>query len=174
MARREGGSPLSPRSGLPWAIAAVSLATAAGALLVAGSLLVTRPADRSAEDQLRREALEAARAAAVSITSYDHRTLDEDFARVTRLATGEFAKEYADTSGQLRPTLEQSQAVATAEVPAAGIEGLSTDPVEVVVVVAVDQTITTVGQEPRIEYNRIRMTLQRTDAAWLVADVERL
>lgn len=147
---------------------------AVAAIVLAGSLLLTRPEDRSAEDQIRREALEAARAAAISLTTYDHRTLDEDFARVAGQATGPFQEEYAKTSAELRPALEQSQAVATAEVPAVGIESLSTDPVEVVLVVAVDQTITTAGAAPRTEYNRIRMTLRRTDEAWLVADVERL
>ena len=142
--------------------------------MVAGSLLVTRPEDRSVEEQLRREALEAARAAAVSLTTYDHRTLDEDFARVSGQATGEFAEEYAETSAQLRPTLEQNQAVATAEVPAVGVESLTTDPPEVTLVVAVAQTITTLGGEPRTEYNRIRMVLRRTDDAWLIAQVERL
>lgn len=147
---------------------------AVAAIALAGSLLLTRPEDRSVEDQLRREALEAARAAAISLTTYDHRTLDEDFARVAGQSTGEFKEEYAETSAELRPALEQSQAVATAEVPAVGVETLSTDPVEVVLVVAVDQTITTAGAEPRTEYNRIRMTLRRTDQAWLVAGVERL
>lgn len=147
---------------------------AVAAIVLAGSLLLTRPEDRSVEDQLRREALEAARAAAISLTTYDHRTLDEDFARVAGQATGPFKEEYAKTSAQLRPALEQSQAVATAEVPAVGVEKLSTDPVEVVLVVAVDQTITTAGAPPRTEYNRIRMTLRRTDEAWLVAGVERL
>jgi Mce-associated membrane protein len=147
---------------------------AVAALVLAGSLLATRPEDRRLEDQLRREALAAARAAAISLTTYDHRTLDEDFGRVAGQATGEFAKEYAETSAQLRPALEQSQAVATAEVPAVGIESLSTDPIEVVLVVAVDQTVMTAGAEPRTEYNRMRMKLVRTDDAWLVAEVERL
>jgi Mce-associated membrane protein len=147
---------------------------AIAALMIAGSLLVTRPEDRSAEDQIRREALEAARAAAISLTTYDYRTLDEDFARVSGQATGEFQQEYAETSEQLKPALLESQAVATSEVPAVGIASLSTDPVEVEVVVAVDQTITTAGAAPRTEYNRIRMTLVRTDEAWLVGKVERL
>lgn len=152
----------------------MAVALAIAATVLAGSLLVTRPEDRSVEEQLRREALEAARAAAVSLTTYDHRTLDEDFARVAGQSTDEFAAEYAETSAQLRPALEQSQAVATAEVPAVGVESVSTEPPEVTVVVAVDQTITTAGAQPRTEYNRIRMTLRRTDDAWLIADVERL
>ncbi len=151
---------------------AAAVALAIASIVVAATVVLTRPAGE--DEQLRREALDAARAAAVSLTTYDHRTLDEDFSRVSDLATGDFAREYAETSGQLRPTLEQSQAVATSEVPAAGIEALDADPVRAVVVLAVDQVIATVGAQPRTELNRIRMTLVRPEQTWLVADVERL
>ena len=43
-----------------------------------------------------------------------------------------------------------------------------------VAVVAVDQVIRTRGAQPRTERNRLRMTLVRPDATWLVERVERL
>ncbi len=152
---------------------AVALALAIAALVVAGTVVLRAP-DPGDDARLRAAALDAARAAAVSLTSYDHRSLDEDFARVSEQATGMFKQEYAETTTQLRPSLEQSQAVATSTVPAAGLERLETDPVRAVVVLAVDQTIAADGTPRRTEFNRIRMTLVRPGESWLIAEVERL
>lgn len=183
MAGRPGRGALSRRAGAPWWVVAVSIGVALAAIAVAAAILVANPATRATggstsaatgEADLRRSAIEAARAATVSLTSYDHRTLDQDFARVSAIAVGEFAAEYAKTSASLRPTFEQTQAVATSQVPAAGVEELQADPVRAVVVVAVDQVIQTAGAPPRTELNRLRMTLVRPEQTWLVENVQRL
>jgi Mce-associated membrane protein len=159
-------------------VVAVAFGLAVAAIAVAAAILLTSPqgAEKTApsEADLRRSALEAARSVTVSLTSYDHRRLDEDFGRVRALAVGDFAKEYEESTAALRPALEQSQAVATAAVPGAGVEELSTVPVRAVVIVLVDQTITTAGAEPRTELNRLRMTLVRPEQTWLVEQVQRL
>ena len=157
----------------------VSFGVALAAVAVAGAILLTSGVGTTApaaapEAELRRSAIEAARAATISITSYDHRRLDEDFGRVRAVAVGDFAKEYDESTAALRPALEQTQAVATAQVPAAGVEELSVDPVRAVVVVAVDQVIQTAGAEPRTELNRLRMTLIRPEQTWLIEKVQRL
>lgn len=157
----------------------MSIAIALVSLTLAAVVVVTQPgagtsSAAGSDAELRRAALDAARAATVSLTSYDHRTLDQDFGRVSAIAVGDFAREYAETSAALRPTLEQTQAVATSQVPAVGIEQLQTDPVRVVAVVAVDQVIQTAGAEPRTELNRLRMTLVRPEQTWLVEKVQRL
>lgn len=151
------------------AVALVSLAVAAA------SLLLAPPGDRT--DSARTGALEAARERGTRLTTYDHRTLDADFAAVLETATGEFATEYRSTTEQLRPTFVETRAVAAGEVVAAGIESAELEgdgPGRVVVVLAVDQVITTTGAPARTERNRIRMTLVRPDASWLVEKVERL
>ncbi len=158
---------------------ALTIAVALASVAVAAVVLVTHPRTAATpaggnEAELRRAALDAARAATVGLTSYNHRTLDQDFARVSAIAVGDFAKEYAETSAALRPTLEQTQAVATSQVPAVGIEDLQANPVRVVAVVAVDQVIQTAGAEPRTELNRLRMTLVRPEQTWLVEKVQRL
>src|SRR5690606_26240589 len=50
----------------------------------------------SAEDlnEVRTEALAAGRSSAKTLLSYDHRTLDKDFAAGRRVATGEFKQQY--------------------------------------------------------------------------------
>jgi len=137
-------------------LSVVSLAVAAAAVLVrepAPSIQAVGPS-----------ALEAARARTATLTSYDHRTLDADFAAVLATATGEFAREYRATTEQLRPTFLRTRAVAAAEVVAAGLESVQAPadgPQRAVAVVAVDQVITTAGAPPRTERNRLRMALVR-------------
>ena len=155
------------------AVAAVSLAVALAALLL-GDDRADR-ADRLAE--VRAGALDAARERTLALTTYDHRSLDRDFAAVLADATGEFETDYLRTTSQLRRTFEQTRAVAVGEVVGAGLESadLAGDgPQRAVAIVAVDQVITTTGAPPRTERNRLRMTLLRRDGRWLVERVERL
>ena len=151
-------------------LALVSLSIAAGALLI-------RVPETERLLTARASALEAARERGAQLTTYSHTTLDEDFAAVLETATGEFEQEYRQTTEQLRPTFEQTQAVAVGQVVAAGLE--STEVVDdgtdrAVAVLALDQVITTAGAPARTERNRIRMTLVRPEDRWLVEKVQRL
>ena len=148
----------------------MSLAVALAALLLGRPDVERIEADRAS-------ALDAARERTLQLTTYDHRTLDEDFGAVLATATGEFEKEYRDTTAQLRMTFERTQAVAVADVVAAGLESADLDAdgsQRAVAVVAVDQVITTTGAAPRTERNRLRMELVRPQDTWLVERVERL
>lgn len=140
------------------------------------SLLLGEPAlERT--DRARESALQAARERTTTLTSYDHRRLDEDFAAVLATATGEFRTEYERTTGQLRQTFVQQRAVAVAEVVAVGLEEADVDGEgedTAVAVVAVDQVIRTAGRPPRTERNRLRMELVRPGTTWLVRRVQRL
>jgi Mce-associated membrane protein len=152
------------------AVAAVSLATALAVLLLRGD-------GAQGDVAVRESALAAARERTLALTTYDHRSLDQDFAAVLETATGEFATEYLRTTAQLRGTFEQTRAVAVAEVVGAGLESADVDgegPPRAVAVVAVDQVIQTANAPPRTERNRLRMTLQRRGGTWLVERVERL
>lgn len=154
----------------------MSLAVALVSLLTAVVALLLPAGEGEGDGALRASALEAARERTVALTSYDHRSLDADVEAVRRTATESFKAEYEKTLEQLRPTLEKSKAVATSEVVAAGLESVSTagGADRAVAVVAVDQSIATAGAAPRLERNRLRMTLVRPDETWLVEDVERL
>lgn len=154
----------------PWAVVAAALGLALVCLVTVIALILTRPA---VDDELRDSALVAARTYTTSLTTYDHRTLDEDVERVRRVATGEFATEYDATIEQLRQQLVTTQAVSTGTVVGAGIE--SVDPDSATVLVAVNQTIVSAeAPEPRSETNRLRMVLVRQDGSWRVGQVQRL
>ena len=150
------------------AVAVLSLAIAAA------SLLVGRGGDDA--EGVRTSALQAARERAEELTTYDHRTLDANFESVLETATGDFETEYRETTDQLRSTFVESRAVAVGKAVAAGVEqaDLEGGTERVVVVLAVDQVITTTGAPARTERNRIRMTLVRPDDTWLVEKVQRL
>lgn len=172
--RRQGGA--------PWLVVVLALVFGLLCLAAAGAVVATGGSAlglQTAEDAaaVRASALEAARERTVSLTSYDHTRLDQDFAGVLETAVDPFRTEYSGTTEQLRAVLAESQAVATATVLAAGLEGEVTETEQgerAVVVVAVDQVIATAGAEPRTERNRLRMTLVRPEATWLVQAVERL
>jgi Mce-associated membrane protein len=165
------------RGGAPWVVVLVAIAMAAVSLALAlAALLVRDPAGDEAE-QARQSALDAARERTTVLTSYDHRSLEEDFAAVLETATGDFEAEYRTTTEQLKATFLQQKAVAQAEVVAAGLESAEVDgegPDRAVAVVAVDQVISTAGAPARTERNRLRMELVRPGGTWLVERVERL
>ena len=166
-----------PRPGAPWPVVAVALAVAIVSLAVAAAALLSRGESAADVDAVRDGALEAARERTTALTSYDYRTLEQDMARVLETATGEFEDDYRSTTAQLAGTFRQTQAVAKATVVGAGLEELETPtdgPVRAVVVVAVDQVITTKGAAPRTERNRLRMELVRPESTWLVSSVDRL
>lgn len=155
------------------AVALVALA------LAAASLLLADPAVERAEraDRARDSALQAARERTTTLTSYDHRRLDEDFAAVLETATGDFKAEYEKTTEQLKQTFLQQRAVAVGQVVAAGLEEADVDGEgedTAVAVVAVDQVVQLGATPARTERNRLRMELVRPGGTWLVRKVERL
>ncbi len=122
----------------------------------------------------RSEALAAARSHAQEILSYDHRTLDADFARAEAALTGKFKKDYArTTSTVVRPSAEQYKVVVKAEVTAASVVRASDH--RVVALLFVDQTTTSTRLEgPKVDLNRVRMTLVQEDGNWLVSELDAL
>lgn len=168
----DGDQPPAPRRGPdPLLLVAVLVVLALG--LTAGLLAVRARAEQRVE-RARAVAQAAAESAAVTLLSYDHRNLDRDFARARRLLTGSFAKDYARTTEQVvRPSAEQVKAVVTAEVAASAVVRASAD--RVVVLLFVDQTTTSTRLDgPKIDLNRVRMTLQRVGQEWRVSAVEAL
>jgi len=158
-------------------VVAVAVAVALVSLGVALAALLLEDPGAARADRARESALAAARERTTALTSYDHRSLDEDFAAVLETATGSFEAEYRRTTEQLRATFLQQRAMAQAQVVAVGLESAHVDgdgPDRAVAVVAVDQVIRVAGAAPRTERNRLRMELVRRDGTWLVERVERL
>jgi Mce-associated membrane protein len=170
------GAPVTEtRAGPRWPVAvAALLAVLLVAGLAAAAVLFYRV--RAADDAsaARRDAVAAARSNAQAILSYDHRKLDADFATAGKVLTGKFKKDYArTTSTVVRPSAEQYKVVVKAEVTAASVVRSSAH--EAVVLLYVDQTTTSTRLEgPKVDLNRVRMTLVEKNGKWLVSALDAL
>jgi Mce-associated membrane protein len=141
------------------------------ALLLTAGLLAVRARSEDRVEQARTAALAAAESHAVDLLSYDYRHLDRDFARAGKALTGSFADDYATTTDTVvRPTALEVKAVVTAEVAAASVVRAAQN--KVVVLLFVNQTTTSTRVEgPKVDLNRVRLTLTRVDGDWLVSKV---
>ena len=155
-------------------VAGVVLLVATLSLTLTAGLLVLRVRAAAGTEQARRQGQTAAEAAAVDLLSYDYRHLDRDLARARRSLTGRFADDYAATTEKVvRPTAGQVHAVVRAEVAASSVVRATAD--QVVVLLFVDQTTTSTRlQEPKVDLDRVRITLQPRAGRWLVSGVSAL
>jgi len=143
------------------------------AVLLVGWLALRLRDDRAAT-VAREEAVAAARLHAPEILSYDYRHLDQDFAKAQANLTGKFKEDYARTTVTVvKPVAVDNKAVVEARVVAAAT--IWARPGEALVLLFVNQQTTTAKTKgPRVDLNRVRMTLQRTKQGWLVSNVEAL
>jgi Mce-associated membrane protein len=171
LAPRTGRRPFS--GGWPM-VAALVLAALLVGLVVTAGLLGTRANDQGAVDRARDRALAAARTEAQAFLSYDYRTLDADFAKARGGLTGRFAGEYATTTQKVvRPTATQYKAQVKAEVISLGVVDARAD--QVVVIAFVDQTTTSSRLAgPKVDANRVRLTLVPVRGEWKVSAVDAL
>ncbi len=140
-------------------------------LLVTAGLLTVRARSADRAEQARTEATAAAEATAVDVLSYDYRHLNRDFARAKAGLTGDFVDDYAKTTRTVvRPTATEVKAVVKADVAASSV--VRADPNRVVVLLFVNQTTTSTRLDaPKVDLNRVRLTMDRVDGRWLVSKV---
>lgn len=121
---------------------------------------------------LRDSALASAKKYAVDFGSYDYAKLDHDFQLVSSHLTKSFADKYAQISQQLKSVIVKYKGRSTATVQGAGVSSVTGK--QAVVVLFLDQTVTTTqSNKPRVDRNRLTMTLQlQADGTWLISDLE--
>jgi Mce-associated membrane protein len=149
------------------------LALALVALVALGLVAYRVRADDRVETA-REQALAAAQDHAVTILSYDYRHLGADFAAARKTLTGKFARDYqATTSTVVRPGAEQVHAIVKAEVAAGSVVNATAN--RVVVLLFVNQTTTSTRLDgPKVDLNRVRLTLVKVNGQWLVSNVDAL
>ncbi|PKW17521.1 hypothetical protein [Saccharopolyspora spinosa] len=148
------------------------LVLVAAVLGIAGYLGVQLHQERAAADA-RTRALESARTYATDLSTYDFNDLDRNFAAVTANSHGQFAEQYKQISASLTELIRLNRAVSQGSVLSAGI--VESDQDRAVVALFVDQQITNVNSpQPRIDRNRMQMTLVHVDEHWLIDDIELL
>lgn len=152
----------------------VGVVLALVAALVAGALL-WRQNDRLAEvDRLAQAETEATRAAAaiaVEMTSYDHETVEEDFAWIEEDGTSGFQETFSESTEPIRELIVRTRA--TAEGTVTDAAGTAEDADHVEVLLFVDQVLEREGdEESSVDSSRVVMQMVRQGDRWLVDDVE--
>lgn len=116
-------------------------------------------------------ALSAAKAYAVTLTTLDATDIDRNYAAALDGATGDFKAAYSLGASQLRQMLIDNHATGRGVVVDAAVKSARRTRAEVLLFV--DQSITNaVRSEPRIDHNRIRMSMELVDGRWLAGQVE--
>lgn len=138
---------------------------AAGGL--AGWELYSNHAVAQAEEQ----AVATAKEYAVTLTSIEAGSIDQNFTDVLDGATGQFKDMYSRSSSQLKQMLVENKATSKGVVVDAGVKSATAD--QVVVMLFVDQSITnTASPEPRVDRSRVVMTMDKVDGRWLASKVD--
>jgi Mce-associated membrane protein len=115
--------------------------------------------------------LQAAKDYAVVLTTLDAKNIDDNYRKSLDGATGEFKDAYSQGATQLRQVLIDNKASGTGVVVSAAIKSATVDKVEVLLFV--DQSITNAqNPSPRIDRNRIDMTMDKVGDRWLAGKVD--
>ncbi len=119
----------------------------------------------------RRAVTAVAQVYAVNVTTYDHATLDRDFAKVLDNSTGSFKTQYTAASQTLRELIAKLKAKATGKVLETAVA--SVDGQRAQVLLFVDQTVVNANtKEPRIDRSRMKMGLEKQGNRWLISSLD--
>ena len=169
--RAGAGSTLGGANRLPTVLAAVL----AVAVVVLAVLLARSGGDDEPTSGDTGAILDTAKSSAAQVLTYRSGAYDDLDRRIRQISTPEFADRYVTSSQAARKANDEAQASSTATAALAGIVSSGTD--EAVVLVALDQRVTTPqapsAGENGIEYqSRLKLTLVRDGDRWLVSDLE--
>src|SRR5262245_11807842 len=109
-------------------------------------------------DTAVRQSTAAATAAAQAIFSYDYRSFDTSVANGQSFVTGDFAKEYGQTTTALKPNAVKEQAVVRASVSASGVVSASPSRVELLLYLNQYRRNTNITGE-KVDQNRVVLTM---------------
>jgi Mce-associated membrane protein len=147
---------------------AVLLLAATLVLAALLAVLAWRAADMADRtERAGQDALASATAATQAIFSYDYRRFDASVANGSQFVTGEFAREYAETTATLKAAAEKERAIVRAEVSAAGVIEASPDRVDVLLYVNQYRRNTHITGE-KVDQNRVVLGLVPADGEWKV------
>jgi Mce-associated membrane protein len=119
-------------------------------------------------DAAARHALGAATAAAQAIFSYDYRSFDTSVSNGQTFATGQFAKEYAQTTAALKANAVSEKAVVRATVSATGVVSARADRVELLLFLNQYRRNANITGE-KVDQNRVTLTMVPVHGEWKVA-----
>lgn len=155
------------------AVLARMIAGAIVVLLVAAVVVESvrlHDADNRGLSSRERTVIQVATQYAVQFATYNYRSLDQDFALTESHAVEPFLSTYRSETSQIRPTLLRFKSSSTGTVLGAGIASLTSS--SAVVDLFLDQTISnSASAQPRVDTERVKMTLVRRGGRWLISQV---
>lgn len=165
----EADQPGVRRSRLVPILAGLLVAALAAAALLGWQNISLRE-DRALADAAA-EATEVAERVVTEMTTYDHTTVEEDFAWVTEVGTARFEKDQEATAAPLIPIIKRTKAQAEGTVQRSAATAVSED--EVTVLLFVDQVLGREGTEQtNVDRTRVEMTMVREAGTWLVDEIQ--
>ena len=164
-------APISRRRRLLRRVAGAAAALVFVAALMVAAYLGWQLKQRNDTAAAGRAALAVAQSYAVTLTSVDTNTIDQNFNQVLNGATGEFKDMYSQSAAQLRQVLIDNKAMSKGTVVDAAIKSATKTKVEVLLFI--DQSISNVvNPQPRIDRSRVAMTMELIDNHWLASKVD--
>ncbi|POM25410.1 hypothetical protein BTM25_40540 [Actinomadura rubteroloni] len=151
----------------PQIIAALTVVIVA--LAVASVVLTMKDRDQKATEQGTRDATVAASRVAQAVSSYDYRTLKDDFKAASQLTTGTLRTQFDKFAQQLTTMATEQQAVSTTTVLKSGALTTGADKVEVLVYANRNTTTKNDKQRRLPEPLRIRITMEKKGGHWLAS-----
>jgi Mce-associated membrane protein len=140
-------------------------------LLGVGGVLGVQAWSGREKEQGRDAAAGAAAKAAALVLSYDYRKLDQDFGAARQTLTPDFQQKFDQTTKVVGEQAKQTRATVKAEVREVSVSSGSADIVNVLMFVNQTTTSTVTQGKPRVDLNRARFTMVRSDGRWLVQEV---
>lgn len=122
-------------------------------------------------DDTSRGAIATASSYAQAFATYNYLHLSQDFAVTEAHAVDPFLTEYKKETSLIQSSLIKAKSSSTGTVKSAGL--VSITPTTAVVDIFLDQTIVNAGSaKPRVDTQRVQMSLTRVDSEWKIAKVE--
>lgn len=148
-----------------------ALALLLGASLVTSVYYFLQDRDKDATLAAHEQARAAACAYAPVLAEYDAKNLDPYFAAVLAGATGDWKKQFDDTSKELKEVLSQGEVVSKANDVQCAVK--SGDETSAEAIVVIGQTITSVGTQGKPAPGQLSMVMRmaKVDGKWLVNKV---
>jgi Mce-associated membrane protein len=139
-------------------------------LAVGGWLWATRTGSSAVTTADHDEALLAARAGVVDLTSFDHLTLDDDIAEVEGIAVGDLREETVAQLQDRRDQITEAQAVVSTEVIGAGVTEADGSAATALLVIQ-STTESAVAEQAQVVKYRIEVDLQKVDGRWMLSGI---
>jgi Mce-associated membrane protein len=145
------------------------------ACVVGGVLAVQAHQDRAdaAQEQARYgDVLQSATKETEAFINIDYRKAQESIDAVAAGATGEFLKQYQESTEEVIAVLEQNKSIMDGEVVWAGVVDLDAD--SATVIAATTGTVANVTTDDKpVERNfRVKLDLEKVDGEWLTSNLE--